>query len=510
MVDEKSHRVDSGIELHNLFLIIIAAVVALLMLLPVDARAQLIKLKTAPVATGDQFLVQPSVNVGMGGLSIALDDTLADSFVNPAKAGRLGGTRVFMNPALYRITDGNGAAKTLSVGGLTSGNQWFGGVGVAIQEMDRPHTSSNLLKDKSTNNNYFWMQAGRTLNDSHSLGARLHWAGLGAMNGVDMLYPRSRRIEQDGYMLDLRLGLDGEIGTGAHYEVLTLFTRTDMTHEVIYSYSRNNGCMIEPWMCNSTITVPESQPSDVEENMDKTNTWGLHFGYDQPVQESNWKWGSILTLNYKTHPKIPNYELMNIPRDPGNTWSFNAGLGTSNTSDDNVTFGIDFIIEPIWSNTWVEAQNDIWNEEETEVLVREGEKTIENEFEFINSMIKTGVGWQGTHALLEAGIRAKAYRYDLRQKYYVEDTSRDQEERWTEWTFSLAAGAIFSNITIQYTTLITTGTGQPGTATTGGWTGINAASDFSMGGEFIFAPNGQLALESSKVFTHQLTVTLPL
>lgn len=268
--------------------------------------------------------------------------------------------------------------------------------------------------------------------------------------------------------------------------------------------------MIEPWMCNSNFLIYEPQPSNVEENMDKTNTWGLHFGYDQPVQESNWNWGSILTLNYKTHPKIPNYELMNIPRDPGNTWSFNAGLGASNTSDDNVTFGIDFIIEPIWSNTWVEAQNDIWNEEETEVLVREGEKTIENDFEFINSVIKTGVGWQGTHALLEAGIRAKTYRYDLRQKDYVEDAYRDQEESWTEWTFSLAAGAIFRDVTIQYTTLITTGTGQPGTATTGGWTGMDAAAGFSMGGEFIFAPDGELALESAKVFTHQLTVTLPL
>ncbi|GAA5522340.1 hypothetical protein Asal01_02298 [Fodinibius salicampi] len=480
----------------------------LLMLWPVDARAQLIKLKTAPVATGDQFLVQPSVNVGMGGLSIALDDTLADSFVNPAKAGRLGGTRVYMNPAFYKVTDGNGAVKTLSVGGLTSGNHWFGGVGIAIQEMSRPHTSSNRLRDQSTNNNYFWMQAGRALNKSQTLGARLHWAGLGAMSGVDMLYPRSRRIDQDGYMMDLRLGLDGETGTGARYEALALFTRTDMTHEVIYSYSRNNGCMIEPWMCNS-IMIPELQPSNVEENMDKTNTWGLHFGYDQPVQESNWNWGSILTLNYKTHPKIPNYELMNIPRDPGNTWSFNAGLGASNTSDDNVTFGIDFIIEPIWSNTWVEAQNDIWNQEETEVLVRKGEKTIENDFEFINSVIKTGVGWQGTHALLEAGILAKTYRYDLKQKDYVEDTYREQEESWTEWTFSLAAGAIFRDITIQYTTLITTGTGQPGTASTGGWT-MNAANAFSMGGEFIFAPDGELALESAKVFTHQLTVTLPL
>ena len=27
------------------------------------------------------------------------------------------------------------------------------------------------------------------------------------------------------------------------------------------------------------------------------------------------------------HPKIPNYEIMNIPRDPGTSWSYNLGVG---------------------------------------------------------------------------------------------------------------------------------------------------------------------------------------
>ncbi len=227
------------------------------------------------------------------------------------------------------------------------------------------------------------------------------------------------------------------------------------------------------------------------------------------VRESNWRWGSILTLNVKTHPKIPNYELMNIPRDPGNTWALNAGIGASNTSEDNVTFGAEFIIEPVWSNTWVEAQEDIWDEEETDLLVEKGDKTIENEFAFVNSLVKTGVGWRGKHVLLGSGILAKTYRYELKQTDYVEDTFRDQEESWTEWTFSLSVGMIFESVELKYTGLLTNGTGQPGTASTG--VNAEAAMGFAAtGGDFIFAPDGALALEDARVFTHQVTVAIPL
>ncbi|SHG15841.1 hypothetical protein SAMN05443144_12055 [Fodinibius roseus] len=473
--------------------------------LPTEASAQLINLKTAPVATGDQFMVQPPVNAGMGGLSIAFDDTLGDALVNPAKTARLNGMQVYMNPTFYRITDGNGMAKTLSVGGLASGNRWFGGLGVAIQDMDRPHAGTNRLKDQSTNNNYLWLQGGRLLNEATSLGGRLFWAGLGASEGVDMLYPRSDRINQDGYMLDIRLGLDGKTGSRGRYEILTLFARTDMTHEVIYQ----NSCAIQPGLCNPAALTVQEPSSSVEKNMDKTNTWGLHLGYDQPVEESNWRWGSILTLNVKTHPKIPNYELMNIPRDPGNTWALNAGMGASNTSGDNVTFGAEFVIEPVWSNTGVEAQEDIWDEEETELLVEKGDKTIENEFAFVNSLVKTGLGWRGKHVLLESGIMAKTYRYQLKQTDYVEDSFRDQEENWTEWRFSLSAGLIFESVELKYTGLLTTGTGQPGTASTGAV--AEASLGFSAtGGDFVFAPDGELALEDARVFTHQVTVTIPL
>lgn len=480
--------------------------IAFLSFFTTDTEAQLINLKTAPVATGDQFLVQPPVNAGMAGLSIALDDTLADPFVNPAKTGRIQGSHVYMVPTFYRINNGYGGASTMGVGGLAGGNDWFWGLGVAVQEMDIAPAGSNLLKDKSANNNYITARAGKWINHSSSVGVSLFWAGLGAMNGVNLLYPRSERIDQHGYLLDLRVGLSGKTNGTGNYEVLAIFNRADMTHEVTYQAN------FDTWFGITNTVTSGPQQVEIEENLDKTNTWGLHLGYDQPVGEEGWKLGSIFTLNYKTHPKIPNYELMNIPRDPGNTWAFNVGLGASHKSEDNVTFGTELLIEPVWSNTWVEAEEDITNPAGGPVLVEKGEKTIENDFEFVNSVIKTGLGWRGERVQLGAGILAKTYRYRLKQHDYVQQRYRRQREHWTEWTFSISAGIIFNSLAIKYTGLLTTGTGQPGTTTATVWnTSLDSAASYgSVGGDFIFAPDGELALNSAGVLTHQIAVTIPI
>jgi len=82
------------------------------------AHAQLVPVKTAPVATGSQFQLYPSHARGMGGVHLAVDDTLGDAFVNPATAARLNGTWAFSAPSHYTITEADGGARMLSVGVL--------------------------------------------------------------------------------------------------------------------------------------------------------------------------------------------------------------------------------------------------------------------------------------------------------------------------------------------------------------------------------------------------------
>ncbi|MCB0299729.1 MAG: hypothetical protein KDE52_06720, partial [Calditrichaeota bacterium] len=75
-------------------------------------NAQFIGLKTVPVATGDQGLVSPTKNLGIGGVAIALDDPYSDPFVNPAKGVQIQKIQLFSSPTYYNISDENGSALT--------------------------------------------------------------------------------------------------------------------------------------------------------------------------------------------------------------------------------------------------------------------------------------------------------------------------------------------------------------------------------------------------------------
>src|SRR5215210_7763409 len=69
--------------------------------------AQIIQIKTLPIADGDQWRFFPSANFGLGGLSIALRDSLLDPFENPAKGSRLSEHTkglFFGSPSVYSVS----------------------------------------------------------------------------------------------------------------------------------------------------------------------------------------------------------------------------------------------------------------------------------------------------------------------------------------------------------------------------------------------------------------------
>src|SRR5213076_1706871 len=93
--------------------------------------AQLVSIKTVPIAQGDQFEIYPSHNLAMGGVSIAVPDTLLDPFRNPAKGARLAAA-----PRFYGISNGAGGGRTLPLAAVTQADSWYGGLSLALQEVD--------------------------------------------------------------------------------------------------------------------------------------------------------------------------------------------------------------------------------------------------------------------------------------------------------------------------------------------------------------------------------------
>src|SRR2546430_9440068 len=97
-------------------------------------RAQLISIKTVPIAQGDQFDIFPSQHQGMGGASIALADTLLDPFRNPARGARLDAPRFFGSPTFYGVSNQTGGGRTLPLAAFSQHGAWYGGPSLAPPE----------------------------------------------------------------------------------------------------------------------------------------------------------------------------------------------------------------------------------------------------------------------------------------------------------------------------------------------------------------------------------------
>lgn len=480
-----------------------------LALLATPAAAQLISLKTVPIASGEQFLLAPSRTLGMGGVSIAVHDTLGDPFMNPARGRRLEGASLFGSPTVYGISGDNGGGRSVPVGVLLGGEEWFGGALLAFQQIENPRfngggccavfdaalTTTTTTANRpggSAYNRYASGFLGRRLGGGLSLAASAFGADLEAVEGVDFLYARAQRIAQDGHLVDYRLGLLAEGSDGRALELLLLHNRVNMTHDVTY----------QNWVPDP-VTRRGTMQTRVETNLDRTRTWGAHAGYEQPLGEDGVRLGVVVTGNHKSHPKIPNYEIMNIPRDPGFSWAYNFGVGLSRT-DGPATLGVDLVYEPIWSETW--ADSDTTVKSRSGRVIEPGGKTVENDFRFSNFLFRAGLGREQERWGFQLGLQARNIHYWLDQRDNVRETQRDQEEEWLEWTPTWGASVKFPEFHVRYTGRRTTGTGHPGVA----WDGrgvLAGAADMST---FIVAPGGTLTLQEAAVWTHQVAVTVPL
>lgn len=500
-----------------------------LTLLPRAAPGQLIGVKTVPVATGDQFLIFPSERLSMGGVSIALDDQLLDPFVNPAKGANLRASQFFGAPMFYNVTQHEGSARTLPLGLLLHSPTWFGGFSVALQQVlagspqftpiplavvqpVSPGTRilpypepGGTLAQRTGNNMYGFGTIGRTLNGGRTtLAGSVFWGSLNAVDGVDLLYPGSRNIDQYGHMVDYRLGMLRDLGGSRSLALLLLHNRFTMTHDVTYLSYVFRPCTFPP----DTLPYQCPEPQErTDHNQDWTRTWGLHAQYQQPLTQSGWRIGGILTGNYKSHPKIPNYELMNIPRDPGNTWALNVGLGVSRQTGP-VSFGLDVLYEPMWTHTWA-MSGGCPPEMLCIAIVAPPVKSLDNRFEFSNARVRMGVAREGKQVGFQLGMDVYSINYVMRQQDLILDTIRRQHEGWMEWTPTWGLSARFPELTLRYLGRLTTGTGRPGVAW--GCTNCFAVMGANTGaGDYVVAPSGPLTLQDVAVLTHQVSISLPI
>ena len=470
-------------------------------------------MKSIPIATGSQFLLYPSVSAAMGGVSIAVDDPWGDPFVNPAKGSGISSSIFTATPQFYSIgrsTSGLGhSAYTLPVTVLGRYRQYFGGIGLAWQEMTRQEQndccwvfSESLTSSFATlldvapqggisrRNLYLTLFGGKELSKGLSVGFSVFAAGLAGVEGVQLLYGQGDDVDQEGGMATYKVGLSQRWESGRTAEVILQHNRFKMSHtitSVFWDGDWDDG----QWRSEQRL------------EKDETNGVALRLGYSQPLSKG-WTIGARLVGDWKSHPKIPNYDLMQIPRDPGNTGAYNIGVGFSRVIR-KTTFAFDMIYEPIWSHTWAYAEEDIVFDDLPPI--KAGEKTVENFFRFNNSRFRIGVQQKGSRMEFGMGLNLHAISYRLEQENFVGRFERTLDESWGEWTLTASLGYDFKGFLLKYLSILTWGTGQPGILNRG----FSEAGDGLLNNSsFVAAPAGALGLIDARVWTHRLTLVVPL
>jgi hypothetical protein len=478
--------------------------------------AQIIPIRSIPLAQGDQFSLFPAANSGMGGVSLALPDSLLDPFRNPAMGTRVRAGRLFSAPTVYDISKSTGRGRTLPLAVLTRSGPWFGGILGAIQEVDYsgPIPSQIIAfgppapgpfvpvppvtGDRSHGNAYLFGSLGRALTEGGlSVGGSVLWSRLHAVSGVDLLYPGSQGLAQSGHQLDLRAGLLKEWPGTRSLEALVVHERFAMADDVTY--------LDLFWDAGTQqfVQVPRA-----DRNVDRGSATGLHVAYQMPLATPGWRIGWIGTVNVDRQPRIAPDEIVTLPRDEGRSTAYNVGIGFAK-SQGTSTFGLDAIYEPIWSTTWSVANAPVISA--VGDTIPAGGRTSENRFRFSNVVLRIGMSQDVPLADvkkglgLELGLAVRSMHYRLVAQDRLAGTTQPFRNSWVEWSPAWGLSLRFPGLELRYRGRVTNGAGRP--SPLGFFPGpLNA----DLPGSVLVAPTATLDLAGVTTVTHQVSLSLPL
>ncbi|MEJ2206266.1 MAG: hypothetical protein P8170_19420 [Gemmatimonadota bacterium] len=482
--------------------------------------AQFIGLRTVPLAAGDQFLIFPASNLGMGGVSIALDDVLLDPYSNPARGARSTGSRFVSSPTSYTVSNDNGGARTMPVGVQLTGDRWFGGVLVALQDLDQGRAlgrwlppmdvgapavpRADALAVRSTTNRFAHLSLGRRLGDRWAVAASAMFADLNGTDGVEQLFANAWDIEESGGVRDYRIGLLGTLGGGRSLEAAFVYNHYRMTHDVTSV----------TWELTDSVLWLFTPDVQRESHRNTSKTWGAHVRYVQPIEGTPWRAGGILTVNRKDHPKIPTYDLTAveiasrppIPRDPGNSWAVNVGGGMA-YEEGPTTFAVDVVFEPAVSDTWADDVVDVIAADGS--VIPPGGHTVDNHFEFSNAHAGMGLSREiGERWAVQLGVRKRSYSYRMEQKDYVLGLERSLTQQWTEWTPTWGASFELNGIEVRYVGLASSASHFPFPSLSFREDDVVFAAPEM--GDVLAPPAGLVATPDETVVTHRIQVSVPI
>ncbi len=497
------------------------ATVILLLSLSVFVPAQTIGVKTMPLVSTQQFNLTPSYYAGMGGMHIALDDVLAEGFVNPARITALKRNLLYMAP--YRDSwrgvqaddpwfppqgssqsgplEGSqaqaiplGAIKHTTIAGgslrLTTG------LALALEQLRHASRRRQFWNPETGEWNgpllmsaFNWPVSGvvavRFPDGRLSIGAGVDAVLLRAVDGVPLLYPGAIALHQNGNLALYRLGVSMTGKDDSRLDILVLNKRYQMEQEAIY------------------------EMEDAIHNKDEETSWLVQLKGRRAAAEQAHV-GLELTGQWKWHPKIPDYPApeIRIPRDPGITKAGRIGLGFSNR-EGKLLAALDMAMEVIDSKTWGDTTAPVTADDGK--VIDAGDPLFSNNYFFINAELRLGIEYRIKERMrLQAGWGTHLYSLDYYHEDFVtgEKISASPQNWWKEPVLTGGLVAEIGNTEWIFHTRVRYGTGQPFREPEPQWWpwwGVLDGRVMLAAGDILAPPTG-MTFQSTPVVMYRLTV----
>ncbi|HUG41646.1 MAG TPA: hypothetical protein VMM12_14250 [Longimicrobiales bacterium] len=429
-----------------------------LALLAGPAAGQVIPIRTPPIVRADGFELLPSARLGMGGVSIAFQDTLGDPWSNPATGARVRGARVFGSAIAYGVSDRAGGGTALPVGAIAGSGQWFAAGALAIQSVEPGRVGGftdpvleaggeGRERDArpSRESMYAYALLGRSWPERGlSVGGSVVAARRHAVDGIGLLYGESERVEATGAVATYRLGLLGEWSGARSFEAVAVHSRTRMTHDVLYA----------DWFWDPDTQFPAWEPRE-ERNADEADVWGLQVVHARPLT-AGWRIGFLGTANRVVYPGVPRYDapsdgVTDVEGGRGEAHAYNLGVGVAGDAG-LMRLGLDLVYEPILSRIRGEDAAGT---------------TVDNRMRYSNGIVRIGAGreWrsEGGPSVVDArlGVSARLVDYRLAQFDHRQAAGRNEHARWVEWGPAWGGGIRLGDVEVRYYASMLQGTERP-------------------------------------------------
>ncbi len=380
----------------------------------------------------------------MGELLVAVDDPLRDPFLNPAIKGdrRL---RLSVTPTIYGDKRETVQGRTLPFSAVITGTDWFGTLAFALQELeDNPKEVFSLPSElkgaveggEPRRNTFAVGSIGRRLGPRASLGLKLAYGELELLDGERRLYPSALALSQAGEIRAVTLG-------AAYAPKEDHFLRATLTNSLVEMEHEGTG-----WRRRASDIPGIPGPAELWSWTDgsRSEVWEGRVHYTLTIPRERLRLTAMASLQRRDQSRIPGYDLVHIPFDPGSTTLGEVGLGWDAVGP-LFRLAIEVGVSPGSAETRILADSTLSSNGTT---LQRGDPAFSHDFRFTNWWATAGVDVPLGPGGFQLGLGALGHRFRLEQRDHLRGEDHEYKISWTEWVPSLGVRVVMRGVEMGY------------------------------------------------------------